>query len=160
MEANFSGKTLFSVTQSVGNQVFAINKSRFGFSLIARIYYYYNFFCFTVVHECGTCGCFKQFLMIWFPRVSFDIAVHRGLASFKGGKWIWTYLALVPELLSWVKCGPRLLRAAWFRFVHKILHSFSWNTKKTAVPKTGFAVLMKGIASFIHSFIQYLSGKP
>lgn len=41
---------------------------------------------FTVVHECGTCGCFKEFLMIWFPRVSFDIAVHRGLARSKGGK--------------------------------------------------------------------------
>lgn len=61
--------------------MFVINKSRFGFSLKACIYFF-----FTVVRECGACGCFKEFLMIWFPRVSFDIAVHHGLASFKGGK--------------------------------------------------------------------------
>lgn len=80
MGARFSGKTLFSVTQSVGHQVFVINMSRFGLNLKAY------FSPFTVVHECGACGCLKEFLMIWFPRVSFDIAVHRGLASYKGGK--------------------------------------------------------------------------
>lgn len=31
VEAKFSGKALLNVTQAVGNQVFAINKSRLGF---------------------------------------------------------------------------------------------------------------------------------
>lgn len=33
--------SLFNVTQSVGNQVFVINKSRFGFSLKACIFFFY-----------------------------------------------------------------------------------------------------------------------